>query len=220
MAHILQNFESKSDEKMKPLLCILASVLLSVSVWAQESKPLTYLAEYDVPGWTAEELFNHYCEWTLQNRRIMEDFFGRTHYEYNFATPKYYIEGFFEDFGMDDRMFAFSYRVTYSLSITCLDEGISIEVSNICAYDGDDEIWDNKRYHCLTQDGEGVRRGIAHGYWMQRYRQVREWLDYWFSDVSEILYEAAALSENKLDSRRNDPAWNLFFETIETPVTI
>ena len=218
--HILQNFESKSDEKMKPLLCILASVLLSVSVWAQESKPLTYITEFDVPGWTAEELFYHYREWVLQDPEFVREHFGWTRYDSNFASNVFFISGSIWDFKMEDKTFAFSYSVSYCLRISCSDGNVELELSDIQAWEGKDEIWDWQQYGSLTQGPEGVRRGLYGWWWRSCDRKVRAWLESWFDEISGILYEAAASADRKLDSRRTDPALRFFFGSGEAPVTI
>ena len=205
---------------MKRLFCLLCATALSVSLWGQDGKPLTYITEFDIPGWTAEELFNHYSTWFLQENHFVRDHFGWTTYDYNFASWKYYINGSFWDFQMEDKMFAFSYSVSYCLRLAFRDGEVEMELTEIQAWDGKDELWDWRKYPFLTQGSEGVRRGLYGWWWRSQDRKVREWLSAWFNEISGILYEAAASADTKLDSRRTDPTWKIFFGTGEEPITI
>lgn len=205
---------------MKRLFCLLFAALLSVSLWGQESKSLTYTTEFDIPGWTAEELFYHYREWVLKDPDFIREHFGQTRYDSNFATPVFYISGSIWDFEMEDRMFAFSYSVSYSIRLAFRNGEVEMELTDIQAWEGKDELWDWRKYPFLTQGDEGVRRGLYGWWWRSQDRKVREWLSAWFNEISGILYEAVASTDEKLDERRTDPTWKLFFGTGEEPVTI
>lgn len=205
---------------MRRLICILSAALLSASLWAQDSKPLTYSTEFDVPGWTAEELFYHYREWVLKDPDFIREHFGQTRYDSNFATPVFYIGGSIWDFEMEDKMFAFSYSISYSIRLAFRDGEVEMELTEIQAWVGKDEIWDWRKYSFLTQNDEGVRRGLYGWWWRSQDRKVREWLSAWFNEISGILYDAVAHADEKLDERRNDPTWKLFFGTREEQITI
>lgn len=205
---------------MKPLICILSAVLLSASVWAQDSKPLTYSTEFDVPGWTAEELFNHYREWVLRRPEFVRDHFGRTTYDSNFASNVFFISGSIRDFEIEDRTLVSLYSVSYCLRIACFEGDVQLELTNIQAWAGDNEIWDYRKYKSLRQGDEGTRRGLYGWWWKSQDRKVREWLSGWFNDISGVLYEAVASADEKLDGRRTDPALKLFSADGEPPVSL
>ena len=205
---------------MRRLICILSAALLSASLWAQESAPLTYSTEFDVPGWTAEELFEHYRAWVLQDPDYIREHFGQTRYYSNFETPVFYINGSIWDFEMEDKMFAFSYSISYSIRLAFRDGLVEMELTDISAWVGKDELWDRTKYPSLTQGPEGVRRGLYGWWWRSQDRKVRQWLLAWFDEISGILYEAAASADGQLDGRRRAPALQIFFGSGGKPVTI
>ena len=132
----------------------------------------------------------------------------------------FFISGSIRDFEIEDKVLVSTYSVSYCLRISCFDGNVILELSDIQAWAGDDEIWDYRKYKSLRQDDDGVRRGLYGWWWKSQDRKVRAWLEGWFNEISGILYEAAASADEKLDSRRTDPALQIFFGSGGKPVTI
>ena len=71
-----------------------------------------------------------------------------------------------------------------------------VDLSNIKAYNGGWEIWNYLKYDYMTQGPEGVRRDFLSWYWAPSDdRKIRTWLESWFAEVSEIIYQAVASSD-------------------------
>lgn len=182
---------------MKHLFCLLCAAVLSVSLWAQEGKPLSYSAEYETPGWSAADLYNRLRAWYVEDFDFTREHFGQTpSLDTDYESKIFYVSGQFWDFKMKDSLLSARYSVAYKVSVACHDGRMLVELSNIKAWIGDSEIWKHWDYEFLTQGPEGVRRGPGAWYFAPSAdRKIRAWLESWFAEISEILYQAIAAAD-------------------------
>lgn len=124
-----------------------------------------------MPGWTAEELFYHYREWVLQNPELVRSYLGQTWYDSNFASNAFFISGSLQDFEIEEKMLATSYSLAYCIRISCFEGNVELEMTDIQAWAGTNEIWDYRKYKSLRQGDEGVRRGL-YGWWSASVRSI------------------------------------------------
>ena len=178
---------------MKRPFCLAIAVLVSASLWAQDGKPLSYAAEYETPGWNADDLYHRLREWDTEDYYFQKEHFGLTQTHSDFDAKVFKLSGQFWDFKMKDSMFAARYSVAYVINVACYDGRMLVDLSNIKAWVGDSEIWKYWEYDYLTQGPEGVRRDFFGWYYApQADRKIRAWLESWFAEISEILYQAIA----------------------------
>lgn len=170
---------------MKPLICILAAALLSVSAWAQESKPLSYTAEIEVPGMDAGEVYERICKWT--SGAGTSDAYGFRGSYPDIGAKILSINGHVKDY-LRGGAWTHDYSFGYVLNLVCLDGKLVVEMTDIHGQvDGNALDRDYLGWGYMTEGPEGVRRGLYAPYWRRHDRILRGYLQEFFDQLVSVL---------------------------------
>ena len=166
---------------MKPLICILAAALLSASVWAQESKPLTYTAEINVPGLDAGEVYDRICKWS--SGAGTSDAYGFRGAYPDVEAKILSLDGHVKDY-LHGGALTHDYSFGYVLNLVCLDEKLVVEMTDIHGQvDGNALDKNYLDWSFMTEGPEGIRSGLFASYWRRHDRILRGYLQEFFDQL-------------------------------------
>lgn len=208
---------------MKPLICILAAALLSVSVWAQEGKLLSYTREFEMPEvedtdflWS---LFHSFQENTsYQNGYPIGEEISTlsdsiVDKEARILTFRARVENYtgVED-GLWKDLFGAYYDFDYTMFVSIAQGRVLFEMTEIAGrvrgYDLSDHWGTLQNY--MTEGSADVRRGLYGPYWRKHDRILRGYLQEFFQMATERLYENAVADPWTPSS---DPFLKFFYDS-------
>ena len=193
------------------MFCILAALLLSFPLKAQEAKLLSYTREFDITGMDAksilDQLFEVYLEYTGYDENAI---LGESLAEYNFdheanvfefrATVKDYAS----DDGVRDGLFGNVYDFYYTLSMSVIGNRLLFEMTEIHGrVNGEELNKDGGIFGYMTEGPSGVRGGLYGSYWRKHDRILREYLQDFFIQSTQLMYDSVTGSTPFRSSSRD-----------------
>ena len=182
---------------MKPMFCILAALLLSFPLKAQEAKLLSYTREFDITGMDAQELLTdlfHSCqEYTMYKTNYQLGDRHDIHLDQEAMVLDYeaYVENYTHVNGLWKEFFGPIYDFRYTMSIAITGDILLFEMSKIhgCVngYELNNEGW---VWGYMTEGNSGVRRGLYGPYWRRHDRLLRGHLQEFFDNATQLLYDS------------------------------
>lgn len=188
---------------MKPLLCILAAALLSVSVWAQEGKLLSYTREFEIPDKDPKEFLGCLLESYRENSGAYDGWargyalgdnqsLETLDYEAKVLAFRGRVENYTGVSGLRDGMFGSNYSFSYTMSISITGNRVLFEMTEIRGQMNGNSLsrkWGTPD-DFMTEGTEGVRGGLYGPVWRRSDRILRGYLQDFFDQATQLMYDS------------------------------
>lgn len=186
---------------MKRFFCLLCAALLSVSLWGQERNLLSFTREYELPDkdpkvflWNVftsyQELTSYKSGCRLGNSMRYTSCLDR---DSGVLSYRAHVENYTGAEGLRAEMFGPVYSFVYTMSVSITGRRVLFEMTEIVGLVNGNSLSQEKGTvdDFMTEGTQDVRGGLYGAYWRKHDRILREYLQEFFDDAAQLLYDSA-----------------------------